>query len=70
MNGTRPVAARNASNHTSAVRRRGMSAASIARPADDSSSCAVKAPPPPSAPSPQLAPSGPSRPSRAARSRT
>eukprot|EP00966_Prymnesium_polylepis_P294198 6794578-Prymnesium_polylepis.1 len=41
MNGTRSVAARNASNHTSAVRRRGMSAASIARPADDSSSCSV-----------------------------
>eukprot|EP00966_Prymnesium_polylepis_P079267 1837086-Prymnesium_polylepis.1 len=45
MNGVRPVASRKPSNQTSAVRSRGMSHASIARPSAASSSSAVKMPP-------------------------
>eukprot|EP00966_Prymnesium_polylepis_P102567 2376058-Prymnesium_polylepis.1 len=69
-NGVRPVAARKPSNQTSAVRSRGMSHASIARPSAASSSSAVKVPPAPSTPTPQPAPSGPVSPRRSARSRT
>ena len=44
-NGVRPDAARKSSNQPSAVRSRGMSHASIARPAADSKSSAVYTPP-------------------------